>query len=447
MKNSLIYHGGSVGRGRSYSGNTIDTDVKVKISAADTVADMLNPKISAGVGIATAILNPGGNEQLQISAPGSTTDEKVNVSGADTTPDYLVNKISLVNLSSAILNPGGDESFQITGDAPPYGLISINDSVKGYLGSKIVAGSGITTAVLNPGANEQLQINGTSTDKYVEVSATDTTPDGLGFKVVTLGAVDLIWLNPGGNEQLQIRDLGRTRITSGDTTYGWLGSKLSAGNSISLVLLNPGGDEKYQVNHTGQISCSMNDSTAGYLHTSKLVAGTNIVLTLQNPGGNENIKIDASGGGDPVKTYTMIFNYVGAVASGTLIPAPAAGTWAGAGQGYSLGKNVVLREIHILVNRHTSYNSSDSVTFGLRRIAADGSRSSAVSSASGTFLASKSVVLSNSGGAFRYYDGGAVMGLSVAVGSDQMVFCYCSGKTANSVTGVSIIAIFEESPA
>ncbi len=47
------------------------SDGKVKVDGADTTADYLVPKIAPGAGIALTILNPGGNEQLQISATGS----------------------------------------------------------------------------------------------------------------------------------------------------------------------------------------------------------------------------------------------------------------------------------------------------------------------------------------------------------------------------------------
>lgn len=112
MRNSLIYHGGSVGRSRySVSGS-------------------------------------GGE------------DEKVKVSINDTVPDYLNNKISLVNLSGAIINPGADESMQITAQAPPHTLVSVNDSVPGYLHTdKLTAGTNITFTILNPGGDESIQID------------------------------------------------------------------------------------------------------------------------------------------------------------------------------------------------------------------------------------------------------------------------------------------------
>jgi len=134
-------------------------DEKAKVTAADTTTDVLNNKITPGVGIATAVLNPGGNETLEISAPGSTTDERAKVTAADTTTDVLNNKIAVgVNMAKVILNPGGNEQL---------GLVSVDskitvtgaDTTEDVLNNKIVAGVGIATAVLNPGANETLQIS------------------------------------------------------------------------------------------------------------------------------------------------------------------------------------------------------------------------------------------------------------------------------------------------
>jgi hypothetical protein len=57
----------------------ICNDHKVKVDGADTTPDFLVPKIVAGAGIALGVLNPGGNEQLQITAAGAPpTFETVN---------------------------------------------------------------------------------------------------------------------------------------------------------------------------------------------------------------------------------------------------------------------------------------------------------------------------------------------------------------------------------
>lgn len=92
-------------------------DHKVLVDGADTTPDFLSPKLAAGPGITLAVLNPGGDEQVEISATAVTEDHKVLVDGADTTPEFLA--------------------------------------------AKLAAGAGITLAILNPGANEQVQINAT----------------------------------------------------------------------------------------------------------------------------------------------------------------------------------------------------------------------------------------------------------------------------------------------
>lgn len=53
---------------------------QVKVTASDTTADYLSPKIVAGPHITTEVLNPGGNEQLKISGQGGVM-ELINLWG------------------------------------------------------------------------------------------------------------------------------------------------------------------------------------------------------------------------------------------------------------------------------------------------------------------------------------------------------------------------------
>src|SRR5258705_13287685 len=56
---------GNTGLNPSEGGGT-----KVKVNVADKVANYLADKIAAGAGITLAVLNAGGDEQLQITAKG-----------------------------------------------------------------------------------------------------------------------------------------------------------------------------------------------------------------------------------------------------------------------------------------------------------------------------------------------------------------------------------------
>ena len=44
------------------------SDHKVAVDGADTTPNFLSPKLAAGAGITLTVLNPGGNEQVQITA-------------------------------------------------------------------------------------------------------------------------------------------------------------------------------------------------------------------------------------------------------------------------------------------------------------------------------------------------------------------------------------------
>jgi len=86
------------------------TDENVKVSAADTTAGPLNSKVAAGTNVSTTILNPGANEQLEISS----VDENVKVTVADTTPSVLNSKVAAgANIVLTVLNPGANEQLEI----------------------------------------------------------------------------------------------------------------------------------------------------------------------------------------------------------------------------------------------------------------------------------------------------------------------------------------------
>lgn len=93
---------------------TISAGTLVKVSSDDTTPGNLEDKIQAGVGMSSNILNPGGNEVLELSSLG-----QVRVSSNDTNLEYLVDKLVKsdrgggVTLPFLVLNPGGAEQLLI----------------------------------------------------------------------------------------------------------------------------------------------------------------------------------------------------------------------------------------------------------------------------------------------------------------------------------------------
>jgi len=89
-------------------------DIKAKVSAADTTTDYLNSKIAVAGGLTKTILNPGANEQLQISAP-AAADIYVKATAADTTASYLDSKLAVSGeFTKSILLPAGNEQVKIS---------------------------------------------------------------------------------------------------------------------------------------------------------------------------------------------------------------------------------------------------------------------------------------------------------------------------------------------
>ena len=115
-----------------------DTDVKTKVSAADTTSGFLDDEITVGSNkISKTITSPAGDEKLELDVveanidhdaltnfeAGEHTDAQVKVSSNDTTPDYLLNKVIAAdeaNVTNALevkeVGDGGDEDLKIAFD-------------------------------------------------------------------------------------------------------------------------------------------------------------------------------------------------------------------------------------------------------------------------------------------------------------------------------------------
>ena len=187
-------------------------DQLVKVQGSDTTSGYLLDKLQAGTGITLTPQNVGGNQTIEVAAPGSSTDELVKVSVADTTPAFLGSKVvNGANIAWTVLNPGANEQYRgdVTIPPQPDELVKVSaaDTTPAFLGSKVVNGANIAWTVLNPGANEQYRGDVTippQPDELVKVSASDTTPGYLAAKLVAGTNVTLTPQNLGANESIRV---------------------------------------------------------------------------------------------------------------------------------------------------------------------------------------------------------------------------------------------------
>lgn len=218
-------------------------DNVVGVTAADTNADFLASKVTAGSGIVLATVNPGGNESLQISAPNAVYDEKVAAASGNNSA-YLQDA----------LEAGSNITLTLSGASP-------NQKVR--IASTAAAGSG----------------GGTAWYQEFTASASQTLFNLSSAYVIGTNSL-FVFIN--GN--LVAKDLYSETSTTSFTLTGW--PALVGGEKV--IAFVPRGDGKSLV--------SSGDTTYGYLQ-GKIVAGTGITLTKQNSGADENLRIDTAGGG------------------------------------------------------------------------------------------------------------------------------------------------------
>ncbi len=143
---------------------------KVLIDGDDTCPEFLFEKLEEGLNISFAITGTGCDRKIQINATegGVPVDINAKVTSADTTTGYLNTKIETGSyLTKTILNPAGNEKLEI--DVVPETLIS------GDTGNQIVIGDdgGLKTLYTAPDGSETIIVQGTG----VLVSGSGTTDD------------------------------------------------------------------------------------------------------------------------------------------------------------------------------------------------------------------------------------------------------------------------------
>ena len=265
MRNAKVYHGGGSGKGKGFSSNGSSDSYTVKVSTNDTTANFLSSKIQTSNDLFIGVINSGADEKLVIGRTPDTDKFKVKNSLSDQTADYLKNKIVSANTNLVITTDGAGTYEQLMFTVAPQSgdhLVRaiIEDTNAKSLYDKISAGTGIAKAAVQPSGDYLVEISAPDIGKLLNTTQ-DTTKGFLSSKVQAGSNIVLSTINSGSNEKLQIAAStqngdGKILVTNADTTRDYLLSKLVAGTNITLTKQNAGANENIKISATG--------SDAGY---------------------------------------------------------------------------------------------------------------------------------------------------------------------------------------
>lgn len=289
-------------------------DHKVAVNSSDSSPDYLFDKIEAGTNISTSV----SSGKVKIDAATQTGDHKVLVDSSDTNPQYLGVKLK----SGAGVNISYYNHDKMEIASLGQAKVALLGSM-GYLGDKILQGSGITLTKTDNDIT--IAANTQTGDHKVLASSGDSTADYLGNKLVQGAGITL---TKGTNDVTIAADTQtgdhKVLATSDDTTSaGALADKLyvfsplvqstaTAGGVKRVTFkINAGADGKVLTSNSGNVSWETpavqtgdhkvvvdgNDTTPGYL-ASKLTAGSNVTIT--NNGTDLEISATDTGFANPM---------------------------------------------------------------------------------------------------------------------------------------------------
>ena len=195
--------------------NGIQASSNILVTDADTTPGKLAAKVVAGGGVTITVLNPGGDEQLQIDTLVGTPGQ-IGITVADTTIDFANNKLLVgAGLSKTLNNPGGNESLTFVNTAVGLVMVTGADTTPAVLNSKITVGPGLTKSTTNPGANEVLNITNAASVS-IAASNIDWSLSNCFFK--TLAANTVFTFTNDSDSQTIIAAITNT---AGNFTAAW----------------------------------------------------------------------------------------------------------------------------------------------------------------------------------------------------------------------------------
>ena len=285
------------------------------------------------------------------------------------------------------------------------------------------------------------------------MSAADTAENYLDTKIaVSGGLISKTITSPGGDERLQLTVSAspdvKAKVSAADTAENYLDTKITvSGGLISKTITSPGGDERLQLTVSAspdvKAKVTNGDTTSNYLD-EKIKVGTGITKTINNPGGNEEIQLACTV--TSPKRFTLNYGQQDNIVVDKIIPAAGSGLgfWQTNGPGHYIKTASKVIEWGIIVPAFVSNNVSHYTRFQLKVITADGSRTTDITSASGTNLRNFDLVYGYSDGILRFYKGGGESGLSLNLSAGEMLFVVCCAATVAQARGAAVWILCEE---
>lgn len=208
-------------------------DVKVKITATDTTEDYLNEKVTASTGISLAVINPAGDEQLQItnSDTGSGAvsthessydhskihDRKHNIDGTDdhTGISGDENNFMAINANGLPKDSGVDSTDFISSTDSGKVKVVLGDTLE-YLENKFTVSGGLfITNVDEGGGYFHINIDNTITQYTDELAQ-----DAIGSMIVDTNTIDITYTDATPELKADVRYEDSTSINLSDSAAG-----------------------------------------------------------------------------------------------------------------------------------------------------------------------------------------------------------------------------------
>ena len=231
--------------GTGYGGESSGGSI-VKVSGTDALAGYLSEKVLNTPSISWTISTAGGYQQLQATVnPAGILDGRILMDSTDPTMGYLADKIANSSLINLVVDPTTHKlRAEFTG--PDYMPLA-GGSFTGPVSAPSLTAETITLTDLS-GAGDWIKIDGSGTlirvaspETYtVKYNAGDLIPGYLGAKIVAGTGITINTTTDGVDgvvmhiNSAAAGSVGKVKVDAADTVAGYLGTKIVSGVGIVL---------------------------------------------------------------------------------------------------------------------------------------------------------------------------------------------------------------------